>query len=374
MNTFTVQSIDVSELTPIVQRSVGCDTLSIQEWQVSQLGGGAGNPVSLGLYRFEGIGRDEDKLIPWSVILKVIQSPANVGQQDMGGQEEPTHWNYWKREPFVYRSGLLENLPDGMAAPRCFSVVEMPGDIICLWLEDVSDPSNRPWTLDRYALAARHLGRLNGVYLDERPLPSFPWLSRRRLEQWINLIPWRTFPWEHPKARTHYPRLESNSFQRMLAEHERFLAMLEKLPQTICHNDTYPTNFMSRDLPDGQQQTVILDWALTGIAPVGADLGQFIFGAENNLEEVSRDEIDTVLFESYMAGLRDSNCNVDRQLVRFGYTAYAALHVGLFQVFLLGTEIEGSETMGEPAAEPIANPECFEVKMAAEAYRLLDVI
>jgi phosphotransferase family enzyme len=369
-----IQSIDVSTLTPIVRQLVHRNTFSIQDWHVSQLGGGVGNPVSLGLYRFEGIAQDQDERIAWSVILKIIQSPANEGRENLGEGDDQTHWNYWKREPLVYRSGLLETLPGGLTAPRCFGVVEILGNLIWLWLEDVADSFGGAWSLDRYALGARHLGQLNGIFLSERSLPSFPWLSRHRSQQWINAVPWQTIPWEHPQVRERYPKLEMNSFQRMLAENERFLQKLELLPQTLCHGDTYPTNFMSRDLPNNQQQTVALDWALAGIAPVGADLGQLVFGAQNNLQEVNRIEIDKALFESYLDGLRDSGCKIDAQYVRFGYTAFAALQVGLFHIYWMGEALKESGTMIKEAIEHPAIPDCYEVVMAHEAYKLLEVV
>jgi hypothetical protein len=146
-------------LSPIVRQALRRDALQLQNWQMTQFAGGFGNPVSLGLYRFEGTGQDRDDLVPWSVILKLIQSPANVGWVDMGEGDDPTHWNYWKRETLVYQSDLLEDLPEGMVAPRCFGVVELPGDIAGLWLEDVADSCGGVWSLDRYALTARHLCR-----------------------------------------------------------------------------------------------------------------------------------------------------------------------------------------------------------------------
>jgi len=374
MNAFSVQSIDTSALTPIVRQSVRHDNFNIQDWHVNQLGGGAGNQVTFGLYRFAGTGQAEDKLLPWSVILKIIQSPSNVGAVNLGEGDDQAHWNYWKREPLIYQSGLLETLPEGLTTPRCFSIEEKPGNIVLLWLEDVAGSNAESWSLDRYALTARHLGQLNGIYLSERALPSVPWLSKHRIQQWLEGMPWQTFPWEHLQVLQHYPRLETNSFQHMLVESERFLTMLEKLPQTVCHNDTYPTNFISRDLPNGQQQTVALDWALAGIAPVGADLGQLVFGAQNNLKEVSHGDIDTALFESYLAGLKDSGCKIEHQAVRFGYTAYAALQVGLFMIFWLSRELEQNEANVEEAVEQPAQPRCFEVIMANEAYKLVDVI
>ena len=369
-----LELIDAYTLTPIVRQSVRCDNFKIQDWRVSQLGGGAGNPVSVGLYRFEGMGQDQNERISWSIILKIIQSPENVGRVNLGEGDDQSHWNYWKREPLIYQSGLLETLPAGMVAPRCFGVVELPGNFAWLWLEDVVDSYKGTWSLDRYALTARHLGQLNGMYGSERPLPSFPWLGMHQIQSWLTLMPLQTIPWEHPRVLARYPKPEVNTFRYMLEENERFLAKLERLPKTFRHGDTYPTNFMSRRLSGGQEQTVALDWALAGIAPLGDDLGQFVFGAQTNLKEISPMDVEKALFESYLDGLRDSGCRVDPQQVRFGYTASAALRVGLFQLYLLSEELKQNQTVTEKAVEHPAKPDCFEVVMADDAYKLLDAI
>jgi hypothetical protein len=368
------KSINTSMLTPIVRQSLGRDTFNILDWHVTQMGGGIGNPVSVGLYLFEGFGQDQDESIAWSVILKILQSPANMGFVNMGEGDNQNHWNYWKREPMIYQSDLLQTLPGGMAAPRCYGVAEQPGNIVWLWLENIVDSYGGNWPLERYALTARHLGQLNGIYISERPLPSFPWLSLNRTRNWLGAIPIQTIPWEHPRILDHYPRPEVNSFKRMLGENDRFLAKLELLPKTMCHGDTYPTNFKSRHMPKGLEQTVALDWALAGIAPLGDDLGQLVLGAQTNLKGVQRLDIDKTLFNSYLDGLRDSNCHVEPQQVRFGYTASAALRVGLFHLLLMNQEPINGETVSEPVVEHPDIPDCFEVVMADEAYMLLDVM
>ena len=79
----------------------------------------------------------------------------------------------------------------------------------------------------------------------------------------------------------------------------------EPLPHTLCHGDTYPTNFKSRRAAGGEQ-TVALDWALVGIETVGDDLGQLVFGAQTDLAGVDPVKVDRTLFESYINGLLDS--------------------------------------------------------------------
>ena len=370
-----LQSIDAATLTPIVRQSLRRNAFQLLSWQMNQFAGGFGNPVSLGLYRFAGTGQDRDQAVPWSVILKLIQSPANVGWVDMGEGEDQSHWNYWKRETLVYQSDLLETLPDGMVAPRCFGLVELPGNIAGLWLEDVVDSYGGVWTLDRYALTARHLGRLNGFHGSSRPLPAFPWLSNNLTRQWsTSMIDWPTFPWDHPGVVERYLTPENNPLRRMLLEIERFQAKLDLLPRALCHGDTYPSNFMSRRATDGQEQTVALDWALAGIGPVGDDLGQFVLGACMNLQDARRADVDKALFASYLDGLRECDCRVDPQWVRFSFTASAALRIGLFQLMLLGEDIKQGEAVAEDAVQHPDVRDSFEVAMANEAIELLQTI
>jgi hypothetical protein len=375
MNPSVLQTVDLCKLTPIIRQASGWESLQIQDWHVTQLGGGAGNPVSLGLYRIEGAGQAGDEQVPWSVILKIIQSPANIGWQNMGEGEDQSHWNYWKRELLVYQSGLFGLLPEGMVAPRCFGVEELPGDMAWLWLEDIRDSLAGAWSLERYALAARHLGRMNGMLVSDSSLPDFPWLSLQRNQQWINTIPmWQTTTWEHPLVRERYPEPDANPFRRMLLDNERFLVRLNQLPGTICHGDTYPTNFMSRQLANGEQQTVALDWALVGFQPLGDDLGQFVYGAQMNLKGSRAEDVTEELFENYLDGLRDSGCRVDPQWVRFGFVASAALRVGLFQLILLGEEMKNISQAPTASVERTSVPDCFEVTMANEAFQLLELI
>ena len=135
-----IRSINLAVLTPIVCKSLHLDRFEIQSWKVSQIKEGAGNLVSLGLYRFEGTGQDQDdNRIPWSIILKILQFPANAGVVNFGEAADPTHWN---REGPGYMSELLETPPYSVAAPCCFGKEELPGNIIRLWLEDVPGTSH----------------------------------------------------------------------------------------------------------------------------------------------------------------------------------------------------------------------------------------
>ncbi len=369
-----LRSINKSRLSAIVRQSLKRNNFQIQGWRARNLDGRGGNPVSVGLYRFEGVGVDRSEWLDWSVILKVIQSPANLGFVNFGEADDQSHWNYWKRELLIYQSGWLQSLPEGIDAPLCYDAVEMPGNIAGMWLEDVKDTYSGAWPLHRYALAARHLGRLNGIYISRRELPTFPWLSRRRIRQWLNSIAWQDFPWDHPQVWQQFPNPELDSFRSMLQDKERFLAKLDQLPKTISHGDTNPANFISHHTPRRQEQTVAMDWSLAGIEPLGDDLGQLVYGTYMNLKSYRLHDISETLFTSYINGLQDSGCRFDTQLVRFGYVTSAAFRVGLSKLVHLSEQLNREYEYAPQNNYPAITPKPFESVMADEAYRLLDRI
>ena len=52
-----LQWADEQMLFDVVHVSTKHDNFQILSWTVNQLGGGIGNPVSVGLYRYSGIGQ-----------------------------------------------------------------------------------------------------------------------------------------------------------------------------------------------------------------------------------------------------------------------------------------------------------------------------
>jgi hypothetical protein len=121
-------AIDQATLTPLAQSALNSETTELKDWECQQLHGGIG--MGTAIYRFAGQGRDQGQKVPWSLILKTLcpaEDNANVSA-----------WNYYKREADAYQSGWLDNLPSGLAAPRCFGVVEHRDGTCWIWLEAVA--------------------------------------------------------------------------------------------------------------------------------------------------------------------------------------------------------------------------------------------
>jgi hypothetical protein len=159
----------------------------------------------------------------------------------------------------------------------------------------------------------------------------------------------------------------------MVADCDRFLTQLDRLGASLSHGDTYPTNLLLRPLAGGGHETVALDWALMGVEPLGTDLGQLTFGAQNALPQTGRDDVVDALFESYLDGLRDAGARIDPRFTRFGFLASAAFRVGLFQLIMLNFQIAANAAVEAGMVEPLTE-EPFEVLMARQAYALVDLL
>jgi hypothetical protein len=132
-----LDGINQDTLTPLVQRALGRQTVQVIEWDVQQIHGGFGGGVfASAVYRFTGQARDKDQTEPWSLILKTF-SP--------GDTTDPSSAYFPQREAQAYRSGWLDDLPGGLAAPACFGAVEFPNGGAWVWLEQVVDDFGECW-------------------------------------------------------------------------------------------------------------------------------------------------------------------------------------------------------------------------------------
>jgi hypothetical protein len=310
--------IDGDTLAPLVHSALGSKTVEVLSWEYEQLHGGiaAGTAV----YRFSGQGRDQGKVVPWSLILKTLRPE--------GGSAGVSAWDYYRREVDTYQSGWTADLPGGLAAPRCFGVLDQPDGTCCwMWLEDIRDIFASQWPLEHYGVAARHLGHFSGAYLVDQPLLSSPWLSLDWLRHYVEqsapaIEPLRDavkLPW----GRRWLPGEDSEQYFRLWTERGLYLDALDRLPQTICHFDIFNLNLFARKTEAGEDETVVIDWAFVGKGPIGADLNPLVLMSVG-LGGVAPDkmpELEAIVFDGYVQGLREAGWQGDRQLVRLGYTA-----------------------------------------------------
>ncbi|MGI8552959.1 MAG: hypothetical protein ACR2PL_19560 [Dehalococcoidia bacterium] len=311
-------------LQEMARAALGEPNAVLGAWHAVPLKGGfSALAVARSVFVLRGVARVGSAEQPWSVVLKVLAP--------VGGQDDPAHIDYWKRERLLYRSGLLEALPAGLRAPRCYGCNDWVDGSVWLWLEHVREDGEQPWPPARWALAARHLGQFNGAYPAGRPLPNAPSLGGRRLRTWLErhrpLVAQIAAASHNPNLRRWWPQPVVDAILRLWEERNAFCTALERLPQTFCHGDAIRRNLLARRVAGGTQETVGIDWEYAGYYAAGEEVGQTlsVAAAFFDVEPAGLPALDEALFASYLAGLGDAGWRGDPQPVRFAYAAHAAL-------------------------------------------------
>jgi hypothetical protein len=322
-------TLDAAALAPIVRQVLARPAATVEIWQYTQIKLGMGMMTG-GVYRFTGTARAEGGApLPWSVVLKIISQGDGPAAALLA---DPHHGLYWKREALAYHSGLLDDLPGGLAAARCYAIWEQPDESCWLWLEDVPDRYGPVWPLAQFARAARVLGRFNGAYLAGRPHPSHAWLRHNgtivmapgALEGMVRPdVLADPANWAHPLVRAAFPATVAERLLRLWAARDTFRAAIAGLPETLGHLDAWRGNLFAPD-PD---RLVAIDWAGMGWAAVGTDASDLFASSLMHARAASNDPatLDAAVFDSYLAGLADAGWQGDPRRLRTAYAGYAAL-------------------------------------------------
>ena len=309
-----LQQITPAVLTSVVRRIVHEESAHGVDWGIVPLTGGfSGSHV----YRVTGTAVSQSEPVSWAVVLKVLYTDPL--------HDDPVGWAYWRREALLYTSGLLDDLPGGLRAPRCFLVEEESTDSFRLWLEALDAPAATLWSSAVYAMIARTLVRFNGAFLVGRPIPSAPWLAPSWLRVHV-VAPATTVAVlaaqrNHALVRLVWPAANIAGVLRLWEDRELLLATLERLPQTFVYRDATIRSPMVH-LRDAKTLATAIDWGLAGPRVVGEDSSSLLLGElalGNGVAAV--DELDPTIFDAHLDGLRLAGWQGEAQLARLGYTA-----------------------------------------------------
>jgi hypothetical protein len=335
----SLAGLSAATATAVARAALGRPRATALTWEAIPLGGSLG-AATAGLYRVTGSAGGDGAAAPrsWAAVLKVLRPPQR--SRHSAGLRDPQHWAYWQREPLAYTSGLLADLPGGLAAPRLLLADEAGaggGEVVRLWLEAVTDRYAGRWPPDQLGRTARHLGAFNGAYLAGRPLPQAPWLGRHYLRQRFDQARrdggWPLFggprTWQHPLLAGAFPAGCGERLGRLWDGRDALLDALDALPQTLRHGDTHRSNCFAPPAPAGgdEERTVAVDWGTLGIGPVGAEaieLALGVFTGDDGLRP-GRPPAAEAIYTAYVQGLRAAGWRGDARLARLGFAATAAL-------------------------------------------------
>ena len=321
-----INAVDKELLTEIVREVLGDGMAEVIEWSFEEVGT-AGVPSTGGIYRFSGDARIGSDRMRWSVFLKVLVWADLSERFGSDLAADPQSALYWKREALFYESDIFDRWDGDFVPAQCYRVDVRDKDSIWLWLEDVTDEGQ--WDLERHILSARHHGEMNGAFVGTRANSIF---ARDFVSQFMHL---GTPPdlesikdakvWESKAVQRTFPELTADRLYNLLANSKSFLDRVPPQPLTLSHQDCDRRNLFSQTRADGKIQTVAIDWGFVGLAPVGEDLGNQVFGnvmflrVDPSLFNIYYDSA----FDVFLHGLRDAGWSGDENAVRLAAACYA---------------------------------------------------
>lgn len=321
-----VRALGPLYLSPIASQAAGQIGI-VSHWNCERLlftaGGGGGQGASE-IYRFKGTLQTGEGDVPWSVILKVLSVSLGVLEYQARSILNP------RREYDFFASGISQQFPHRFRPAACYSYsIQFDADRqeeYWLWLEDLTTLKIPQWGLEQFAQAAQALGMLAGTFLSHQPLLRYDWMETALIRKYLAVA--------EPKfhdlfAARDQPLIQRGGFtpqvvadlQEMWTRREEHFTLLERLPQTYCHGDANPTNLFLHSTAEGEVGVVAIDWATTGIGPIGQDLAQLFLTGINRFDQDYTRALDTALSKSYLEGLCMSGWEGDARLARLGYTS-----------------------------------------------------
>jgi hypothetical protein len=284
-----------------------------------------------GLFHVHGHRADRDEPADWSCVVKVVQ------RSDIGECDAPESWCYWQREAAFYSSDLPASLPSSLRVPQCYAVTERATSG-WVWMERVADDLVETWQLDDFHRVAVAAGESAGTHLARGRPPSRPWLVQGFLRSvladgglWSGFMSRESAGsvWTLPLVQESFDSVDNGRYDLLWARRHDLLDVLDRLPQTLCHNDFHRRNVL---LPtDETKSPVVVDWAFTGTGGVATDAAHLtagtLFFCDVDIQQAQ--DLDATVFDGYLEGLRRSGWGGDGRLVRLGFAASIALWEGV---------------------------------------------
>jgi hypothetical protein len=298
----------------------------------------SGSPATGALYRLCGITVDG---APWSLFCKVLQHIRHwpmLAMMPPRFAADMTAWFPWRIELDLWDPIITASLPEGLRAPRLHRVIELPGDRIAVWQEDVI-VAPAPFGLDHYARAAFLLGRWNARCTTPEVLATSDLPSNDGIRRYAeNAVPLRGLEpleddalWGHPWLIDHADlRRELRDLGRHIPE---LLDRLDTMIVCLPHGDASPQNLLiPADAPD---TFVVIDISFRSPHALGFDLGQLLVGLihSGDVPAAQLPAIADRIVPAYLAGLGAEGIDRPAEEISSAFAISAMLRSG-FDSFL----------------------------------------
>jgi hypothetical protein len=109
------------------------------------------------------------------------------------------------------------------------------------------------------------------------------------------------------------------------------LAGIRKLPHTLCHHDAFRRNLIAGKDQQENDVTFALDWSMLGIGVIGEEAATMLTVSMQllDIDMAFAAQLERLIFDGYLVGLRDTGWSGKSELVRFGFCSSAFLFMAL---------------------------------------------
>lgn len=212
----------------------------------------------------------------------------------------PDHPSWWRRELDVYQSEWLDDrLPVGLSLPDCLG--SMTTDDAAVIVQSELSFGREDRTTGWYGDLAIHLGQLNGPITDPADAP--PWATRRfvgyETELAASLIPDAVA--NRSPVLADLIDLWASALEQIAIAGTQLVDVLSSFPVGLHHLDAF-----SRNATRVEERFVLIDWAYTGLAPLGYDAASLIAvtAMHGDVPGARIDEFHEAVADGYAAGLQ----------------------------------------------------------------------
>lgn len=308
-------------LEPAVRRFFAGDDVKVIGFDIKALKPGAGNPVSLGVYRVSGTAEHQTETKPFSLVVKHLAD----GRPFMDASS-PTGWNFWRREIEFFESPLVERIPLTLGHPTYLGQSLLADGSALFWNGDLGDLETDEWTWEDCLNAVRIVAELNSAKSDD--LSDYPWLNRSQVEGWAKLHQeWQTFDANYPmllEITQSAGDFANAEFVKYLNRPDYIGGILKGGRHSLVHGDFNLNNLVPTK---GAVKLLALDWQLCGEARIGTEIAAVLNTAiERHVIEPNAESFET-LCETYTESFNALNQN---QPIALDEVRLAAAAMGYF--------------------------------------------
>ncbi len=320
-----VKHLDHGVLIPIVRGLLNDESASPKSgWTAKPIGRSVG-PGTLGIFQMTGEANTDGGPCPWSVVAKVMELGA---KSEMFAHTTPD------QEVQAYEHGLLAAISAAIPFDRSFraakhyGISEVAGLGTILWVEDLSAAPPPPWDDATYVEVGRHIGHFNANWELNKPERQKWFLDdgfTSRIEPQLNNYgSIGDFTYDALVERAAPPDVVRN-MSRLAETMPLVLEVLNAGPRPLSHVDTQPRNLFPMPLERCGFETVAIDWASIGYAPLGTDAAQLVgssltwceIGVERGVRLLER------ALDGYLTGLEEMSWSGNADLVRLAFMTSA---------------------------------------------------